>query len=510
MYAISSENSTVIRLERRASAAREGAPMRPSVIPKALEDDIPLVVDLDGALIHSDLVVESLMLMAKYRPWRLFAVLLWLFRGIAPFKQKLAQEVMPDINSLPFDPALFSFLDRQKAAGRRLVLATGADVRLAEAVAAHTGLFDRVISSDGINNVHGRQKRDRLVMEFGLKGFDYAGNRGRDGAVLAAARRVILVGATSTYPARLSETVEVERVIAHGKGGLAAYWKILRPSQWIKNILIFLPLLTVAEPFEATLLLKGVVAAIAFSLCASSAYIFNDLIDLPSDRQHPVKKNRPIASGQVSLVAMLALVPVLFLAGVSMGTLLPAWFSGLLVIYYVLTLAYSLRLKDIVILDVLVLASFYTLRVLAGAIACGVTASVWVLAFCIFLFLSLGLVKRYAELVVMQSVDGAHAHARAYLLQDRGMLASLGAASGYLAGLLLVLFQTGGQRAPGVAEMDVAGWGISLLFLYWISYVWLVAHRGRMGDDPLAFAMRDKTSRIVILLVVAAFASKWA
>ena len=376
-------------------------------------------------------------------------------------------------------------------------------------MAEHTGLFDQVISSDGENDVRGRLKRDLLVTVFGLKGFDYAGADGRDGPVLAAARRAILVGIRPGRAASLAERVEVEQVIAGDGEGLAAYRNALRPGQWIKNLLMFLPVLAASQPLEAELLLKGPLAAVAFSLCASSGYVINDAMDVPSDRHHPAKRRRAIASGRVSLAAMLALVPVLFLAGIAVGALLSPMFLVLLCTCYALALAYSLRLKDIAVLHVLVLASLCTIRVLAGAVAFGLPPSAWLLAFSMFLFLSLGLVKRYGELMIMRSVEGSHAHTRAYLLQDRELLAGFGAASGYLAAVLLVLYQSRGDGAPGVVDLDLAGWAISPLFVYWISYVWLMAHRGRLGDDPLTFTTRNRTSQVLMLLACLAFASRW-
>jgi len=499
---ISSEGGPAIRPDDPRPAIGNALPATPG-------DEVPLIVDLDGTLVRSDLVVESLMLLAKRRPWRLPGVLGALAQGPARFKQALAAEAMPDIGTLPFDPTFLAFLERQKAAGRKLVLVTGADIRLAHAVAAHTGLFDRVISSDGSNNVTGRLKRDLLVTEFGLKGFDYAGREDSDAPVVSAARRAILVDIPSERAHGPPGDAEVEDRIARSGGGAGAYLRALRPDQWVKSLLVFLPLLAAAQPLEPALLLRGLLAAAAFSLCASSGYVVNDLVDLPSDRQHPSKRARPIAAGEVSLGAMLLLAPVLVLAGIAVGLLLSPDFAGLLGIYYATTLAYSLRLKDIVILDVLALAFLYTLRVLAGAVALGLHASVWLLAFSALLFLSLGLVKRYGELVVMRSVEGSHAHARAYLLPDRGLLAGFGTASGYLAALLLVLFQSRAGPVPGAVDLDPEGWAICALFTYWISYIWLMAHRGRLGDDPLSFSLRDRTSRVLIALACLALAVRW-
>jgi len=237
---------------------------------------------------------------------------------------------------------------------------------------------------------------------------------------------------------------------------------------------------------------------VAFSLCASSTYLLNDLLDLPSDRRHPHKKDRALAAGRLPLGHALALIPLLLAGAVAVGLLLPWAFLGVLALYYVLTLSYSLRLKDMVILDVLALAGLHAMRVMAGAAAVSIPPSAWLIAFCVFLFFSLAMIKRYAELVVMRTIDGAHAHARAYELEDSELLAALGGASGYLSVLVLALYIS--ETADGRHELI---WLVCVLLLYWISYMWLMAHRARMHDDPLVFALRDKVSRILIVLMAA-------
>jgi 4-hydroxybenzoate polyprenyltransferase len=276
----------------------------------------------------------------------------------------------------------------------------------------------------------------------------------------------------------------------------------MRPHQWLKNALVFVPLLATHRVYEVDLLWQGLLAFVAFSLCASSAYLLNDLLDLPSDRHHPHKRDRPFASGQLPLVHGLALAPLLLLVGLALGAFLSPILCGILALYYALTLSYSLRLKDVVILDVLTLAGLYTLRVMAGSAAFDVPPSAWLLAFCVFLFFSLAMIKRYAELVAMRAVEGAKAHARAYLLEDSELLAALGAASGYLSVLVLALYITSdAMHDPDVRYQLI--WLVCVLLLYWISYMWLMAHRARMHDDPLVFALRDRVSQIVIALMAA-------
>ena len=265
---------------------------------------------------------------------------------------------------------------------------------------------------------------------------------------------------------------------------------------------MFLPLLGAHRIYEIDLLWQGLLVFVAFSLSASSAYLLNDLLDLPSDRHHPRKRDRPLASGRLPLVQGLVLAPLLLGAGLALGALSGPLLSGLLALYYVLTMSYSLRLKDIVILDVLALAGLYTLRVMAGAAAFSIPPSAWLLAFCVFLFFSLAMIKRYAELLAMRAVEGGQAHARAYLLEDSELLAALGGASGYLSVLVLALYITSdAMHDPNVRYQLI--WLVCGLLLYWISYMWLMAHRGRMLDDPLVFALRDRVSQIVIALMAA-------
>lgn len=465
---------------------------------------LPLVVDLDGALVRSDLLMESLLLLAKHAPLRLLASIRWLAKGRAYFKHRLAQEIAPNTSTLPYDRDLIAYLQTEKQLGRELILASGDDETLARDVADHVGLFDRVLASDGWTNLSGEPKRDKLVAEFGLHGFDYVGNGHGDRVIYAAARKAILVRSEQGLRERVGKETQTERIFEKLPPRTEIYRKALRPHQWLKNVLVFAPLAIDYQLFEPGLLVQAVFAFVAFSLCASSGYLLNDLMDLPSDRHHPRKKDRPLASGQLPLTHAVALMVVLLLGGIAVGLLLPWSFLVALAGYYALTLTYSFGLKDVVILDVLTLAVLYTLRVVGGALAVSIPPSSWLLAFCIFLFFSLALIKRYAELVTMRSVDGAGAHARAYLSEDRELLASLGGASGFLAVLVLGLY-IGTRSSSQFVSLYQLFWLDCLLLLYWISYMWLTAHRGKMDDDPLVFTARDGVCRTLFLLMAAIY-----
>jgi len=461
------------------------------------ETSLPLVVDLDGTLVRTDLLVESFLALIKQNPLYLFLLPFWLLRGRAFLKQQISQRVILDVSLLPYHRELLDHLKVQRAQGRRLVLATGTDERIAQQVADHLQIFDRVLASNGIN-LSGQYKQSRLVTEFGEKRFDYAGNSRRDLAVWSSARKAILVNPTKNLSRTAARVTEIERVFNSRKRRLSVYLQALRLHQWLKNLLVLVPLVMAHRFLEFDLLGKTFLAFLAFGLCASSVYLANDLLDLPSDRHHPRKRQRPFAAGELSLFWGLGLAPFLLGLSLLVSLLLPLSFLGMLVTYYVLNLAYSFYLKRIVLLDVIALAGLYTLRIMAGSASIPIWPSSWLLAFSTFIFLSLALVKRYAELVTMEAETGV-VQVRGYQILDKELLASLGSGSGYVAVLVLAIY-----ISSGVAEIHYTRhqlvWLLCPLLLYWISYVWLIAHRGGMHDDPLVFTIRNRVSRIVLLL----------
>ena len=384
----------------------------------------------------------------------------WLAQGKASLKRHLAAEAAPDVPTLPYRRDLIEYLEAAKRRGTPLVLATAADERIAQAVAHHVGLFDAVLASDGIVNLKGATKRDRLIAEFGAQGFDYVGSGRADRPVWAAARKAILIrreprlardpsqgpgDGTRVRGDRRRTRSSTSRRCARISGSRTPWCSCRWPAAHRLD--------------EVDLLLQALLAFLAFSLCASSTYLLNDLMDLPSDRRHPHKRDRALASGRLPLVHGLALYPLLLAGAFALGLLLPWPFLGVLGLYCALTLSYSCALKDMVILDVLALAGLYALRVMAGSAATGIPPSAWLIAFCVFLFFSLAMIKRYAELVVMRTIDGLQAHARAYELEDSELLAALGGASGYLAVLVLALYISETSRCAilGRLRTDLAG-----------------------------------------------------
>ena len=459
----------------------------------------PLVVDLDGTLVKTDLLIESLFSLIKRNPLYLLLVCFWLLRGKAFLKHQIAQRVRIDAGLLPYHEAFLEFLRIQHALGRPLVLATGSDERIARHVADHIRIFNKVLASDGIINLTHRNKQQRLVASFGERGFDYAGNDRRDHAVWGSCRKAIVVNASERVARQVARVCEVERIFSRSGGALTSYLRALRPTHWVKNVLIFVPLILSHHYTEPALIGRVILAFLAFGLAASCVYIINDLVDLLADRRHPRKRLRPFAAGDIPLAHGLAMAMLLFACSMIVACYLRGSFAGLVFLYYLLNFGYSFRIKRIAVLDVIVLASLYTLRIVAGAVAVSIWLSAWLAAFSMFIFFSLALVKRYAELVLVHKEKDGSALVRGYLDIDKELLASMGAGSGYLAVLVLAIYISSGAVEILYRRHEVL-WLLCPLLLYWISYVWVVAHRGGMEDDPVVFAIKDTVSLVVAAL----------
>jgi 4-hydroxybenzoate polyprenyltransferase/phosphoserine phosphatase len=490
-----------------ASSAPSPALGQPSasarIVPVATILLPPLVVDLDGTLIKTNLLLESVCSLLRQEPLALFALPIWLLKGRAHLKREIAQRVQFDPALLPYRTELLDYLRAEHDKGRAIILATASDERFARNVADHLKVFDMVVASDGITNLAAERKRARLVAEFGEKGFDYVGDESRDLAVWSSARNAIVVSPSPRLKQAVVKVSQFQRAFEEPGASVAEYLTALRPQQWLKNILVFVPLFSAHLFTEPILLIRTIIAFVAFCCCASSGYLVNDLCDLPADRHHPSKRLRPFASGRLPLAYGFAMAPVLAILGCLLAGLLSGLSLGIVMLYFIIAAAYSLSLKKVVLLDVFTLASLYTLRIIEGGLAAAVPLSVWLLAFSMFLFLSLAFIKRYAELAIMRSVDGEHAKARSYELGDAELLVIKGMASGYAAVLVLSLYIASGSVRPLYSTHQVL-WLVCPLLLYWIGYLWLVAHRGKMYHDPLVFAVRDRTSRILILLMLAA------
>ncbi len=459
-----------------------------------------MVVDLDGTLTRSDLLVESFFRLLALNPLSFFKLPFWLMKGKAAFKAKIADHVVLDLHLLPFNEELVCYIQAERARGRKIYLASASDRRYVEALADHLGFFDGVFASDGTTNLGGSEKARVLCETFGEKGFDYAANAEVDLKVWEKCRQAILVDVphrVRKLATKRCENVHEVSPPRTPKQLVRGYMKAMRLHQWLKNSLVFLPALA-SHSFDAATLGNAFLAFLAFSLCASSVYLLNDLIDLPNDRAHPTKKNRPFACGAVPLSHGILLIPLLLIGAAAIALFLPLAFVAILAAYYCTTLLYSVLLKQKIVVDVLTLAGLYTLRVLAGAAATGIMVSEWLLAFSMFLFLSLALIKRYSELVDrLRSSRKGKAAGRGYGTDDTPMVGALAGASGFVSVLVLALY----INSPDVDLLynhPEALWAIGILMLYWVSRILMLAHRGEVHDDPVVFAVKDRMSLLTV------------
>ena len=474
---------------------------------------IPLAVDLDGTLILTDTLHESAVRALRSHPLQTLQIPLWLAQGKAYLKQRLANLTEFDASALPYNHDLIAWLKDQRALGRRLILCTASDRLMADAVANHLGIFDEVMASDGVNNLSARHKAAALKERFGHQGFDYAGNSADDLPVWSEARHAIVVNAPASVQRQARQRCEVEQEFPSLSSNAGALPSVLRMHQWLKNLLLFIAPLAAHQTPSADLSSMLLLAFFSFSLCASAVYIANDLFDLDSDRHHPRKRLRPFASGRVSVAKGVVLFPLLLLNAFLFAIPIGSAFVGWLLFYFLLTCAYSWGLKRVVLIDCLVLAMLYTVRIIAGAAAAGIALSFWLLAFSVFLFLSLAFVKRYAELKTHAEDGRDHAHGRGYSISDAPLVQSLGITSGYAAVVVLALYLNS-DAVVKLYQQPVVMWSAVPVMLFWISWMWMKAHRGEMHDDPLLFAVRDKASLLsgcafALVLFVATRGISW-
>ncbi|XHS80291.1 UbiA family prenyltransferase [Burkholderiaceae bacterium UC74_6] len=455
----------------------------------------PLVVDLDGTLVYTDTLHESALQLLRDRPASTLKIPFWLAEGKASMKRKISALAQLNPETLPYNKPLLDWLREQRAAGRRIVLCTATDRSIAEGIARHLAVFDEVIATDGEVNLAGPNKAAELVARFGDGGFDYAGNSTADLAVWEKAREAVIVNASGALLEKARKRFKVSKVFAAPTQGLSVWRRALRLHQWLKNLLLFMPLLAAHQLSDGRAWGLLGIAFLAFSLCASSVYLANDLLDLESDRIHPRKRNRPFASGVLPVWIGVALAPVLFVCSLLLAGLVGPGFQGWLVVYFVLTCVYSWVLKRLVLIDCLTLAMLYTLRVLAGAAAVGLDLSFWLLAFSVFLFLSLAFVKRYAELELQRESGRSKLHGRGYHTNDAPLIQTMGITAGQAAVLVLALYLNSDAVTKLYKNPEIV-WGAVPIMLFWIHWMWMQAHRGQMHDDPLVFAVKDRTSLV--------------
>ncbi len=464
----------------------------------------PLCVDCDGTLIATDLLYEAFFLMLKQYPLGLFLLPFWLLKGKVYLKERLAEHVIFNWETLPYRPEVMSMIEKAREQGRQVVLVTASPMLWANGIAAHLGCFDQVLATEKGVNLAGKNKANYLVKLFGERNFDYAGDSYVDLHVWAHAASAIVVTSSDSLAQRASEKANDVQTIKTPRANLLVYLRALRVHQWLKNLLIAVPLLAAHQLNAFEGIVQVFYAFIAFSLCASSVYVLNDLLDLDSDRQHIRKRKRPFAACTIPLWQGMLMVPLLLGVAFAVSLLLPNRFILVLAAYFVMTLAYSIRLKRQVIVDVMLLAGLYTMRIIAGAAATMITPSFWLLAFSMFIFLSLALVKRYSELLITLQSNKQEAAGRGYSVNDLPVLMSIGVSSGLGSVLILALYLNNPETNlmyPNTMWL----WLMPPLLLYWVSRMWMKAHRGQVDDDPVVFAARDWQSLLVLLISACIF-----
>ncbi|MBW8635959.1 UbiA family prenyltransferase [Hoeflea sp. WL0058] len=460
-----------------------------------ITQDKPLCVDLDGTLVATDTLWESLLRLLLRNPFMIFSVIRWVLNGKATLKCEVSKHVKTDPAQWPFRPEILEWLKAEKSRGRHILLVTGAPGQVANSVADHLGIFDGVFHTSEAINLTSLRKRDLLVEHFGEKGFDYLGDSNDDIPVFEAAHNVYLVRPHGSVGRWLKNNSQAEVLLEYGNAFRTAL-KAMRVHQWLKNTLLFVPIVLQHEYFELLYALDGIIGFFSFSFAASSVYILNDLVDLRNDRRHSTKRFRPIASGQLEIPNAIMLAGGLLVVSLALSLLLPPVFLLVLAVYLVATTVYSFFLKRKLLVDVFTLAGLFTLRIIAGAAAVGASLSFWLLAFSIFFFLSLALVKRYVELQELDSSEGSKKVGRGYYAVDFEMIGQAGISSAFAAALVLALY-IHSEETREIYQSPLFLWPLCPLILYMLLRIWMLARREQMHDDPVVFIIRDWRSQLV-------------
>ncbi len=465
--------------------------------------DIPLVVDLDGTLIKVDLLHEAFVQLSAKKPLYALNALLSLGGGRAAFKAAVADHVLPDVSTVPVDEAVLAAIKQARAAGRKVYLATAADRRFAEAIADSIGEFDGVFASEDGINLKGKTKADRLVAAFGPRGFDYIGNAAADIPVWQVAHTALVSGAPSHLVQRLTRELPAATVLGTRKFAIGPYLLALRPHQWLKNGLVALPAIAGHE-FSISGLITVLFAFMSFSFGASSVYLVNDMLDLQHDRAHIEKRHRSLAAGLVPLSHAIVLLCLTAVLAIALALMLPWAFMLTLAGYFSFSVSYSIYLKRKLMIDVVALAMLYGIRVLAGGVATGIVLSHWLDGFCFFIFLSLAMMKRTTELIMLPTTSVDNLKGRGYRRTDLPIITALTAASGFVAVLVLALYINSPEVKVLYQRPDLL-WGVCIVLVYWLGRAFFLTGRGEMRQDPVVFAATDRISLMAGVLVIAVF-----
>lgn len=470
-----------------------------------LEDNydlnIPLCVDLDGTIIKTDLLYESALYLIKKNAFFIFLLPIWLLKGRYFLKFKLLEYVSPTISSMPYNKDVIEFVIQEKAKGRKIILVTATAQPLADKVAKFLDLFDETIASKNGTNLVGKIKAEHLIKEFGVKGFDYIGDSFKDIFVWKYARKSLIVGNNEKLIKETQKVCEVSKIFPLDVNQFQVFIKQIRVHQWIKNLLIFLPAL-LAHKTDVGDYVSAFWGFISFSLVASAIYVINDLADIESDRNHPSKNKRPLASGKIKIITCLKAISFLLIGGflISIFTL-SIDFTLLLLLYTIITISYSFKLKKMYLLDMITLSLLYTIRLISGGIVSDTIISPWLFSFSMFIFLSLGAMKRYTELKGLSESENTKTRGRDYYVEDIPLIGIIGISSGMVSTLVFTLYIVNPEVLT-LYKNPVYLYFITPIVLYWILRMWFLSHRSMMNDDPIVFAIKDKTSYLIAFIVL--------
>jgi 4-hydroxybenzoate polyprenyltransferase len=456
---------------------------------------IPLVVDLDETLIKSDMLLESANQFVLRHPFNFAKLFYFLFKGKVALKEKLTEGFSFDPSTLPYNKKVLDIVAQEKGRGRLIILATASHINIANTIACYLKLFDLVIATS-TKNTKGLMKL-KALRDKGITHFDYIGDSYSDIPLFEKAGISFLANKNIFIVNRLLKKNKSFSILDNKN--FFGYLYALRPHQWLKNLLLFIPIISSRNLDNFSMVKDVFTGFILFSLIASSVYLINDLADINHDRAHKEKKRRPLASGAMNILHGWLLSIFLFLLAVLLAFFfLPKSFIFCLIVYFSMTLAYSFFLKNILAADVLILSTLYTIRVIAGSLAIDIAVSYWILAFCIFIFTSLALVKRCSEIINLNS--NKKLTGRAYSREDLIPLMSTGLSSGLISVLVLALYLNDQSSLIGYSNQRIL-WLSCPLLMFWVLRLWLLAFRGSVNEDPVLFAIKDRMSFYLIALV---------
>jgi 4-hydroxybenzoate polyprenyltransferase len=463
------------------------------------ENEIPLVIDIDGTLIHTDLLIEALILLIRKKPYYFWKCILWGFKGKAYLKNKIFGLVSPDYPLLPYNVELINFIKKEFASGRKIILASASPISAVIGISKIYPIFSELYGTENKINLRGRNKLRVLTDRFGKGKFDYVGNSKADHVIFASSRYSYLVNPSRSVEKKAGRISDLRYTWHSGKATLKDYLGAIRVYQWVKNLLLFVPLVTSHSFYSVHLFMLTFGAFCTFNIMASSGYLLNDILDINSDRNHPRKRYRPVATGKISLLNASALALVFFTTGLFFASKFNPVFFYTMLFYFVTSFTYSLYLKKMAMYDVFTLAGLYSIRVFAGSEVIGVPLSFWLIAFSTFIFLSLAFLKRYSELITIKDDLALKKQDRGYVSGDIYLVRIMGIVSGFLAIVVFALYINSPEVTELYSKIEIL-WFVSFLLLFWINRMWMIASRGRMTDDPIVFTLKDITSYIIFLL----------